>query len=88
MDSFFGLDRAHTEGLALAGTYYDAPSLAVAESLLSGADIPYLKKERGTGGVLTIVAGFNMYGTDILVREEDAEAAAALLVPAGEDGVQ
>lgn len=88
MDVLFGLDRVspHDEGLTHVGTYYDAPSLAVAESLLDGAGIAYLKKERGVGAALTVVAGFNMYGTDVFVKDEDAEAAAALLTPPAEGG--
>lgn len=86
MDRFFGLDNpAHAdEGLTLVGTYFDNATLSVALSILNEADIPYLQKERGAGGAVRILAGYNMFGTDVFVREEDAETALDLLTP--EDG--
>ncbi|MBQ3483458.1 MAG: DUF2007 domain-containing protein [Clostridia bacterium] len=86
MDRFFGLDKAslHDEGLSLLTTYYDATGLALARGLLDAAEIPYLCRERGAGGVARLVTGFNLYGTDIYVREADLDAAAALLAPPDE----
>ncbi len=86
MDRLFGLDRpAHAdEGLVLVGTYFDNATLSVALSILTEANISYLQKERGAGGAVRILAGYNMFGTDVFVREEDAETALDLLTP--EDG--
>lgn len=83
MDRLFGLDQPAPadEGLVLVGTYYDNASLTVALSVLNEADIPYLQKERGAGGAVRILAGYNMFGTDVFVREEDAETALDLLTP-------
>ena len=80
MDRFFGLDTPATqEGLALARSFFDPISLAMAEEALRDAEIPFLKKERGSGGVVRILAGYQMFGSDIFVREADAERAAELL---------
>ena len=80
MDRFFGLDTPkNEEGLALARSFFDPVSLAMAEEALRDAEIPFLKKERGSGGVVRILAGYQMFGSDIFVREADAERAAELL---------
>lgn len=81
MDSFFGLDREtpHGKDVVCVGTYFDNASLEVALSILREAGIPCLQKDRGAGGAMRILAGYNMYGTDLFVREEDAEAARELL---------
>lgn len=83
MDRFFGLDESASKGkeLVLVGTYFDNASLCVAISLLEGADIPYLQKDRGAGGVARIIAGYNMFGADLYVSPENAEAALDLLTP-------
>jgi hypothetical protein len=36
--------------------------------------------------MVKVVMGFSVYGTDIFVREQDAEVAMALLSPAEDDG--
>ena len=78
---FFGLDRAkkHPDGLELLATVYDNAALAVTRSILEGAGIPFLIKERGAGSSVKIIAGFSMFGTDIYVHKEDLEVAAELL---------
>ncbi len=86
MDTLFGLDKASEQkGLALVATVFSPAELAVVESILRDADIPYLAKERGAGGAIKIVMGFSMYGTDIFVRENDVETAVALLAPTDKD---
>ena len=87
MDRFFGLDSAALQdrGLALVATYYDATGLALARGLLESAEIPYLCRERGAGGVARLVTGFNLYGTDLYVREDELDAATALLTPPDEE---
>ncbi len=82
MDSFFGLDSASKqEGLALVATIYNPAELAVIGSVLNSANIPFLAKDRGAGGMMKVVMGYSLYGTDIFVREEDAEMALELLAP-------
>ena len=82
MDRFFGLDTPkNEEGLALARSFFDPVSLAMAEEALRDAEIPFLKKERGSGGAVRLITGFQSFGTDLFVRPEDAEKAAELLVP-------
>jgi hypothetical protein len=83
MDRFFGLDNAsNQEGLTLVATIYNPAELAVIQTVLDSAEIPFLVKERGAGGVVKVIMGYSLYGTDIFVREEDAEVAMALLSPA------
>lgn len=83
MDRFFGLDSAalQEQGLALLATYYDATGLGLACGLLESAKIPYLCRERGAGGIARLVTGFNLYGTDVYVREADLDTATVLLTP-------
>ena len=81
MDRIFGLDSvsAHDEGLELLTTVYDPAELAVITSILEGEKIPYLAKDRGAGGLIKIVAGYSVFGTDIFVLSECLEVATALL---------
>ena len=82
MDRFFGLDRsADINGLSLLASFYDPVSLSIAEELLHDAGIPYMKKERGSGGAVRVIAGFQTFGSDIFVREEDKERAAETIAP-------
>lgn len=89
MDTLFGFDRASKqEGLEVVATVYSPEELAIIKTVLDAAEIPFLAKERGAGGIVKVVMGYSLYGTDIFVREEDAEVAIALLTPADgeEDG--
>ena len=83
MDFLFGLDRVspHDDSLALLTTVYDSTQLAVLESILRDAEIPYLIKERGCGSSVKIITGFSMYGTDLFVRREQLELATELITP-------
>lgn len=85
----FGLDKAakHPEGLLLLTTVYDNVELAIIRSILEGAEIPYLIKERGAGSSVKIIMGYSTCGTDIFVRKEDLDTAAELIAPdeEGED---
>ena len=69
MDFLFGLDRVspHDDTLALLTTVYDSTQLAVLESILRDAEIPYMVKERGSGSSVKIITGFSMFGTDLFV---------------------
>ena len=79
----FGFDKpSDQKGLALVATIYNPAELAVIKTVLDDAEIPFLAKDRGAGGMVKVVMGFSVYGTDIFVREEDKEVALALLTPA------
>lgn len=86
MDSLFGLDRPSLceEGLEHLATAYSSEELLVLESILRDAEIPYLKKDRGSGTTVKVIMGYSIFGTDLYVRAEDLETAAALLAPVEE----
>ena len=81
MDQLFGLDNARDMGeeLPLLASFFDPVSLAIAEEMLQEAEIPYLKKERGCGGAVRILTGYQSFGTDLLVAPADLEKAASLM---------
>lgn len=83
MDFLFGLDRVspHDDTLALLTTVYDSTQLAVLESILRDAEIPYMIKERGSGSSVKIITGFSMFGTDLFVRRDQLELATELITP-------
>ena len=83
MDFLFGLDRVspHDESLELLTTVYEPSLLMVLESILRDAEIPYLKKERGSGSSMKVIAGFSVFGTDLFVLREHLETARALIAP-------
>ncbi len=93
MDRLFGLNGpARQEGLSPLRSFFDTVSLTVAEQALRDAEIPFLKKERGSGAAVRLIAGFQMFGTDLFVRPEDLERATELMealfdTPAEEDPV-
>ena len=80
MDSLFGLSEPANigSGFAVLTTVFSNEELLVVKGILESADIPFLAKARGAGGAVGVIMGFNMYGTDIFVREEDLEAAEQL----------
>ncbi len=84
--SLFGLDKVshHDSGTAWLTTVTDNVQLAVVRSLLDGAEIPYIIKERGSGSAVKLIAGISMFGTDIFVPEERLEDAQALITPLDE----
>ena len=52
------------------------------EELLKEEEIPYLKKDRGTGSAMRIMMGQSFYGTDIYVPSALLEKALELITPA------
>ena len=85
MDRLFGLDTpASFDGLAHVAEYDDPVSVSIAEELLSDAKLPFLKKERGSGTAVRIIAGFQPFSTDFFVRPEDLERAKETLLPLSE----
>ena len=82
MDRLFGLDRTTAdEGLALLATLYDDRLVSMYEERLKEENIPYRKKDRGTGGAMRIMMGQSFYGTDIYVPEALLEKALELITP-------
>ena len=81
MDNLFGLDKvsAHDKELELLTTAYDPTYLAIVESILTDANIPYLKKDRGSGAAVRVIMGYSMFGTDIFVLRDHLETAAELI---------
>lgn len=81
MDAFFGLDYASKQDAALdlLTTVYDRGQLMIVEGLLRDARIPYLAKERGSGTMVKVIAGYSIFGTDIFVPRELCETAAELI---------
>ena len=84
LDKLFGLEKpakSTPEAGELLTTAYSNEELSAIESLLRSAEIPYRLCERGAGGVVRVIAGYNMYGTDVFVRPDQLEDAKALLFP-------
>ena len=78
---FFGLNKptARHDDLELLTTAYDNEQLAVLRSILDDGNIPYMTKERGSGGSVKIIMGFSHFGTDIFVKRDMLDEARALL---------
>ena len=77
---FFGLDQpASEDGLVLLRSFHDDVSVTMAEEVLRDEEIPFVKKDRGSGSAVRLITGYSMYGTDLLVAPDDLEKAAALM---------
>jgi hypothetical protein len=84
LDKLFGFDRPaqpNDEANELLITVHGNEELAAVEALLRSAEIPYRLLDRGAGGVVRVISGYTMYGTDVFVRPEDIETARELLTP-------
>ena len=81
MDRFFGLDKvcAHDENAAHLTTVHNQVELSIVRSILEGEEIPYQTRERGSGGAVTVIAGYSMFGTDIFVPKAMIEKATEVL---------
>lgn len=53
--------------------------LSISTSLLEGNNIPYILKERESGGYMRIIGSSSPYSTDILVEESMYEKAREIL---------
>ena len=83
-DKLFGLDKPQKpvdDVSELLTTAYGNEELAAIEALLRSAEIPYRLCDRGAGGIVRVISGYTMYGTDVFVRAEDVETARELLIP-------
>ena len=77
---FFGRDQpANEDGLVLLRTFHDDVSVIMAEEVLRDEEIPFVKKDRGSGSAVRLITGYSMYGTDLLVSPDDLEKATALM---------
>ena len=65
--------------MELLTTAHDDVELSVLKSILEGEGIPYLAEDRGGGGLVRIITGNSMYGTDVLVPAEFIEQAREIL---------
>ncbi len=81
MDAFFGLDKvsSHHEDVELLTTVHDGVELSIVRSILEGEKIPYRTRERGSGNVVKVIAGYSMFGTDVFVPKELLAEAQELL---------
>jgi Protein of unknown function (DUF2007). len=57
----------------------DRTTLALIESTLKENNIPYIMKDKGTGGYLKIITGASIYDTEIYVSDNDLEKARDLV---------
>lgn len=80
MDRLFGLDNPRQrEGMELLTTARDDVELTVLKSILDGEEIPYLAEDRGCGGLVRVITGNSIYGTDVLVPSAYLEQAKEIL---------
>ena len=89
-NTLFGLNKVsyHDEGQKLLTTVYSETELIVLRSILEGAEIPYLLKERGAGSASKVLIGFSMCGTDVFVPEAAYEDAVALVFFESDDTIE
>ena len=88
MDRFFGLDNPSLsdEGVSLLTTLYDTVAAELVGALLTEEGIPFLKKDRGTGGMMRILAGTTLSPIDIYVPDARLDQARELLAAMTEEG--
>jgi len=81
MDAFFGFDKPAPvdEYTAILTTVYDPVELSVIRSILEGEKVPYRVRERASGGMVKVIAGYSVFGTDILVPADLLTEAQELL---------
>lgn len=65
--------------LVLLRSTNDDYQLNLIKGLLKDADIPYIIKERGSGGYMKIIGGISVFGTDIYVDKTTFEKAEEIL---------
>lgn len=53
--------------------------LAIIKEILDDNNIPYIIKDQGPGGHMRIISGGSIFGTDVMVEEDDFESANSLL---------
>ncbi|MBZ2174471.1 DUF2007 domain-containing protein [Schnuerera sp. xch1] len=65
--------------LILLKTTNDSHELSLIRNLLDQNNIPYILKDRGSGGYMRIMSGFSIYGTDILVEKSTFKKAKSII---------
>ncbi len=75
----FGKPKKNDEHRSLLTTVHDNVELSIVQSILEGENIPYAYSERGSGGVVRVISGYSMYGTDIYVPTAVLDTARELL---------
>ena len=53
--------------------------LGMIKEILEDNNIPYIIKDYGPGGHMRIISGGSLYGTDVMVAEDDFDKANGLL---------
>ena len=74
---FFGLSKPKNkekDNMVLLATAHGNVEMSVLQSILEGEGIPFMASDRGSGGVVRIIAGYSMYGTDIYVSKDSANS--------------
>lgn len=81
MDRLFGLDKvsAHSADTELLVTVYDEIEKTLICGILADEQIPYLCRDRGSGEMTRILAGYSSFGCDIFVPKAAHEKASELL---------
>ena len=87
LKKLFGLEKPVEDKASgvLLTTAHGNEELAAIVALLRAAELPYRIEEQGAGEVVRVIAGYNMYGTNIYVRAEDLETAQELIAPAASE---
>lgn len=65
--------------LVLLRSTNDNYQINLIKGLLEDANIPYIIKERGSGGYMKIIGGISVFGTDIYVDKTTVEKAEEIL---------
>lgn len=65
--------------LVLLRSLVDNYEMDLVSGLLEEANIPFIVKERGSGGYMKIIGGSSVFGTDIYVDKEAYEKAEEVL---------
>jgi len=81
MDFLFGFNKPtpQDEFTSILTTVHDPIELSIVRSILDGEKIPYRVCERGSGGMVKVIAGYSTFGTDIMVPAETLAMAQELL---------
>lgn len=79
-DPVFGLNGPHVgKDEALLTTAHDDVELSILCDILTGEQIPFLTRDRGSGSSVRVIMGYSMYGTDIIVPAAELERAQEIL---------
>lgn len=76
----FGLNKAapHDDSVELLMTANNEIELSIVRSILDAEGVPYMVKERGSGGSVKVIMGHSVFGSDVFVPKELYEKALEL----------